>query len=363
MPYRSILENPTRLSALLREKAAYNRYMSPNRSVLDCYFEDVSRERRIGILKARFEGYEKSLVSSLMDLVTAEKITIDKAAECADMAPETFRKISQEIISEKLHTKTNNNDSESENHKPRSDSELKLIIMRHIDRGYSIPAIAGYTSKTVDQVEGITGLRSKVSQLEYDIINDLLEFRYDVKKEVLIAAITNLIYEGVLSVSEAADRMKMTPDEFLKESGLIEKCSFDGKLMIKTNMDTLINKCMNSLTANLHTTDIELFNYIIIKGLYDITEWLDNYIDKTSNEATTAYYDNSYDDDLIEGFDIYKAIRDISNNGLERERLLKYQISTARSLLANGVSDDIIINCTAISPDELEILKTEAEKN
>ena len=128
--------------------------------------------------------------------------------------------------------------------------------------------------------------------------------------------------------------------------------------MIKTNMDTLINKCMNSLTANLHTTDIELFNYIIIKGLYDITEWLDNYIDKTSNEATTAYYDNSYDDDLIEGFDIYKALRDSKNKGIAENR-----ISTARSLLANGVSDDIIINCTAISPDELEILKTEAEKN
>ncbi len=285
MNTESVLKNPSRFKALLIEKIAYDRHKSPYRSILDCTFEDVARERRIGILSARFEGYENSLVSSLMEFVTAEKITIDKAAECAGMTTEYFRKKSQEILSEKLHAENDDNDSESSNYKPLSDSELKSIMMRYIERGYSLPAIAGYTSKPVKRVEEITGLKSEVSQLEYDIINDLLEFRYDVKKEVLIDAITDLINEGILSVSEAADRMKMKLEDFLNETGLNKKCSSDGKLMNKTSLDIIIDKCMNSLVANINTTDIGLFNYIISKGFYDPTEWLSDYIDKTTNES------------------------------------------------------------------------------
>ena len=63
-------------------------------------------------------------------------------------------------------------------------------------------------------------------------------------------------------------------------------------------------------------------------------------------------------DEPIEGFDIYKALRDSKNEGVAENR-----ISTARSLLASGVSDDIIINCTGISLADFEKIKAETEKN
>ena len=280
MNNKSVIENPERLKALLREKSAYNKYMS-NHSIWDRTFEDVARERRIGILRARFEGYEIGLFSSLMERVTAKEITLDKAAKIAGMPTEAFIKKYQEVINENSLTETDNNNSKSENYKPLSDSEFKPIIMRHMERGHSIPAIAGYTSRTIDKIEEITGLKSEVSQLEYDIINDLLEFRYDVKKEVLIAIITNLIYEGILSVSEAADRMKMNLEDFLNDSGLNDKCSFDGKLMFKTNMDLIIDKCMNSLVENLNITDTELFCYILNNEVFNYYEWLIDYLKKT----------------------------------------------------------------------------------
>ena len=39
------------------------------------------------------------------------------------------------------------------------------------------------------------------------------------------------------------------------------------------------------------------------------------------------------------------------------------RITTARNLLASGVSDDIIINSTGISLDDFEKIKIESEKN
>ena len=288
MNTESVIKNPARFKALLREKIAYDKYMSPNIFMLNYTFEEEAIVRRIDMLRARFEGYEEGYeegkVLTLMKCVTAEEITIEEAAEYARMTAEAFRKKYQEIISNELHTENDDNDSESVNRKPRSNSELKPIMMRYIEEGYSIPAIAGYTYKTVEKVEEITGLKSEVSQLEYDIINNLLEFRYDVKKEVAIAAITDLIYEGILSVSEAAKRMKMETEDFLIESGLNEKCSSDGMLKIKTSMDIIIDKCMKSIVSNVNTTDIKLFNYIISKGVFNPTKWLTDYVEQIDNE-------------------------------------------------------------------------------
>ena len=284
MNTESVIKNPARFKALLREKIAYDKYMSPNIFMLDYTFEEEAIICRIDMLRARFEGYEEGLVSSLMEFVTAKELTIEKAAECARMTTEAFRKKYQEIISNELHTENDDNDSESANRKPLTNSELKPIMMSYIEEGYSIPAIAGYTYKTVEKVEEITGLKSEVSQLEYDIINNLLKLRYDVKKEVAIAVITDLIYEGILSVSEAADRMKMKPEDFLIESGLNEKCSSDGMIKIKTSKDIIIDKCMNSIVSNVNTTDIKLFNYIISKGVFDPVKWLNDYVEQIDNE-------------------------------------------------------------------------------
>ena len=45
------------------------------------------------------------------------------------------------------------------------------------------------------------------------------------------------------------------------------------------------------------------------------------------------------------------------------EGIAANRISTARNLLASGVSDDIIINSTGISAVEFEKIKAETEKN
>ena len=79
-------------------------------------------------------------------------------------------------------------------------------------------------------------------------------------------------------------------------------------------------------------------------------------------------------DEPIEGFDIFKALRESKSEGFEKgheegreegreEGIAENRISTARSLLASGVSDDIIISCTGISPSDFEKIKTEYEKN
>ena len=79
-------------------------------------------------------------------------------------------------------------------------------------------------------------------------------------------------------------------------------------------------------------------------------------------------------DEPIEGFDIFKALRESKSEGFEKgheegreegreEGIAENRISTARSLLASGVSDDIIISCTGISPSDFEKIKTESEKN
>ena len=79
-------------------------------------------------------------------------------------------------------------------------------------------------------------------------------------------------------------------------------------------------------------------------------------------------------DEPIEGFDIYKALRESETKGFKKgheegleegreEGITENKITTARSLLASGVSDDIIINCTGISPADFEKIKAETEKN
>ena len=67
-------------------------------------------------------------------------------------------------------------------------------------------------------------------------------------------------------------------------------------------------------------------------------------------------------DDYIEGFDIFKANSESNEQGREIG-IAENRISTARNLLASGVSDDIIINCTGISPADFEKIKAETEKN
>ncbi len=285
---KSVIENTARLKELLHEKLIYKRFMSPKHSIIYHTMEDDAITRRRELLNILIEDKEKRIVSSLMEFVADKRFTIDIAAKGAGMSTEKFIKISQEIISEKERAENDRNNSKSADYKPLTDSERKSIIMRYINEGYSIPVVAAYTYKTVDSIEEITGLKSEVSQLEYDIINNLLKFRPGIKKEIVIKTIINLIYDGILSISEAADRMNMKLDEFLIETGLIEKCSSDGNLMIKTSTDRIIEKCMNSLTSNVNTNDIILFDYLISTGLYSLTPLIIDHINKTSNEKIKA---------------------------------------------------------------------------
>ena len=98
MNTESVIKNPARFKALLREKIAYDKYMSPNIFMLDYTFEEEAIICRIDMLRARFEGYEEGLVSSLKEFVTAEELTIEKAAEWARMTTEAFKKKYQEMI-------------------------------------------------------------------------------------------------------------------------------------------------------------------------------------------------------------------------------------------------------------------------
>ena len=127
---------------------------------------------------------------------------------------------------------------------------------------------------------------------------------------------------------------------------------------------------MNCLVTNVNTTDLEIFYYLIKKNFYDLTEWLDDYFDETDSKEDNTDYDNSYDDEPIEGFDIYKALRESETKGFKKgheegheEGIAENQISTTRNLLANGVSDDIIIKSTGISATEFDKIKAETEKD
>ena len=109
----SVIKNPARFKALLREKIAYDKYMSPSIFMLNYTFEEKAIIYRIDMLRARFEGYEIGRVLTLMKCVTAEYITIEEAAEYARMTTEALRKKYQEIISNELHTENDDNDSAS----------------------------------------------------------------------------------------------------------------------------------------------------------------------------------------------------------------------------------------------------------
>ena len=76
--------------------------------------------------------------------------------------------------------------------------------------------------------------------------------------------------------------------------------------------------------------------HFITEGYCDFDKWIDALLDTVGNEEVNDDY----------------------NKGIAENR-----ITTARSLLASGVSDDIIINCTGISPDKFEKIKAETEKN
>ena len=288
MNNKSVIDNPKRLTALLKEKIAYDEYKSDDYSVLHGTLENVARLNRVEILRYRLETEEKRQVSMFFKFIESGEITIETAAKCSGMTVEKFKNRLQEIKNEKECAETDNNDSVSSNYKPLSESKRKAMFMHYIDDGYSIPTVAAYFYKSIEIFEQITGLKSDVSQLEYDIINDLLEFRRDVKKEDIIAVITDLINEGILSVSEAADRMKMNLEDFLNETGLNEKCSSDGDLMIRTSIDRIIDKCMNCIVPNVNTTDIGLFCYLLDNGVYDLYDWLDDHLEKTPNDVDTC---------------------------------------------------------------------------
>ena len=69
---------------------------------------------------------------------------------------------------------------------------------------------------------------------------------------------------------------------------------------------------------------------------------------------------------LFEEFDEKKYKNLFIEEGREEGReegIAENRISTARNLLASGVSDDIIINSTGISAVEFEKIKAETEKN
>ena len=286
MNNKSVIDNPKRLTALLKEKIAYDEYKSDDYSVLHGTLENVARLNRVEILRYRLETEEKRQVSMFFKFIESGETTIETAAKCSGMTVEKFKNRLQEIKNEKECAETNNNDSVSANYKPLSESKRKAMFMHYIDDGYSIPTVAAYFYKSIESFEQITGLKSDVSQLEYDIINDLLEFRRDVKKEDIIAVITDLINEGILSVSEAADRMKMNLEDFLNETGLNEKCSSDGDLMIRTSIDRIIDKCMNCIVPNVNTTDIGLFCYLLDNGVYDLYDWLDDHLEKTPEDES-----------------------------------------------------------------------------
>jgi len=284
MNNKSVIENPKRLTALLKEKIAYDESRR-NYSVLNETLEYIAKISRVEVLRRQLEIAEKRKVLLFFNFIESGEITIEKAAKYSDMTVETFKNRLQEIKDEKECAETDNNESESTNYKPLSESKRKAMFMRYINDGYSIPTVAAYFYNSIESVEQITGLKSEVSQLEYDIINDLLKYRRDVKKEDIIAAITDLINEGILSVSEAADRMKMNLKDFLTETGLNEKCSSDGKLMIRTSIDKIIDKCMNCIVPNVNTTDIGLFCYLLNNRFYNLYAWLADNLEKTPNEG------------------------------------------------------------------------------
>lgn len=283
MNNKSVLENPERLKALLQEKNAYFTAMSRD-FFCESPMEFDARSIRFETIRDQKENEEKQTVSLLMELVADKKITIEKAAYFARMKMETFKSKAQEIASEKEYAENNNSVSVTIAQKTYSDSKLKSLVMDEINEGYSIPVVAAYFAEPIEKVEEITGLKSEVSQLEYDIINDLLQYRKDVSKDDIIDTIADLIYEGVLNISEADVLMPIYLEEFLYETGLDEEYTSDGKLMIRTNVDRIIDECMNCLVESVNTTDIEIFFYLIYMNFYDIIARLDDYFHKTHSD-------------------------------------------------------------------------------
>jgi len=78
----------------------------------------------------------------------------------------------------------------------------------------------------------------------------------------------------------------MNLEDFLNETGLNEKCSSDGDLMIRTSIDRIIDKCMNCIVPNVNTTDIGLFCYLLDNGVYDLYDWLDDHLEKTPEDES-----------------------------------------------------------------------------
>ncbi len=85
---------------------------------------------------------------------------------------------------------------------------------------------------------------------------------------------------------------------------------------------------------------------------------------KAVSDQLAQKYDNIRKgvDDIMVGPILDLEIFRIHDEGVE-EGIAENRISTARSLLASGVSDDIIINCTGISPAEFEKIKAETKNN
>ncbi|MBP0977799.1 MAG: hypothetical protein J6P89_06475, partial [Oscillospiraceae bacterium] len=153
MNNKSVIKNPARLRALLIEKIAYYKTLSPGRFFRSLSMEEAAKERRFQLLNTQKTNKEKQMFSFLTELVVDKKLSIYQASKFAGTDTVTFKYEFQAIIERKMREGTNNTNLESTDKEIINDSELKPIIMDHIEDGYSIPVIAAYTSKTVEEVE------------------------------------------------------------------------------------------------------------------------------------------------------------------------------------------------------------------
>jgi len=101
MNNKSVIDNPKRLTALLKEKIAYDEYKSDDYSVLHGTLENVARLNRVEILRYRLETEEKRQVSMFFKFIESGEITIETAAKCSGMTVEKFKNRLQEIKNEK----------------------------------------------------------------------------------------------------------------------------------------------------------------------------------------------------------------------------------------------------------------------
>lgn len=355
MNNKSVLENPERLKALLQEKGAY--YLAKSSD----YFSGIpleydARVTRFETIMNQIKIEEKQTVSLLMELVADKKITIEKAAYFARMKMETFKSKAQEIASEKEYAENNNSGSGAIAPKTYSDSKLKSLVMDEINEGYSIPVVAAYFAQPIEKVEEITGLKSEVSQLEYDIINDLLFYREDVSEDDIIDTMADLIYEGVLNISEADDIMPIHLEEFLRETGLDKEYTSDGKLMIRTNVDRIIDECMNCIVENVNTADIEIFYHLIDNGFYDLTEWLDDYFQKTHSDerdqGANIVCESARHYEREGRVNVCKAIEEMKADA-KAEGTAEEKRKTAIECLVANIPVETIVQITKLSLEEV----------